>query len=877
MGRSIIIQKASNRLEYPVGQKLANWMIRRNGEHHPDEATHAGFIAPDGRLAARGLTHASWGKGKVDQTHPVAAMQAMDAMDVPYPESWRIGYPQTMPTALSHGLVRYRQHPEMGLHVQADVPMTQYQKAAILRMHRATSGPFFGDGLGRRYEGQSSPRAFFETTDQIEPAGEVIKAIIIFKASVSDPTAPECSGMPMWGDTTMPLKKAFSGEEEAASHPMLAASGFYSNLERVVQKKMPNFAPGQQVKGIINGISPEEIYYSGIAPHLEGNKVAKSDVLATIRQNTPEITENKLTGGKTEYKDWSTPGLTGYTEHLLHTPSTTPGYGYESPHWQYGDVLAHIRYGKAKDEQGNKVTHLDEIQSDWHQAGRKHGYMDFETAAENGRLQGIHDPAYRSLMDMENQAKRDHLRINHSAGDSDEAYSALTGQSRYAGEFAPPNAQNPAVLGRYGITPEQIQEAQRLHQIIRDNPPVQGTKDLIPDAPFKKKWHELALKKAVIEAVKHGSKRITWTTGDTQNNRYGLHHHIDEIRHRRFGVSGDPDDPKFSILALKNGVRQLHKEGLTANELREHLGDDITRQITASPEGRDSLGHWGSIPVTAQTIGGEGMRGFYDNILPKYAQKLAGQYGGEVGMTNLIAKGKPIDPEDVHLDIANGRRSFEADMAQRATYGGYPDSTRDEYLRHVARYNTDRDPVHIHNYLRGFGYIRSDRKPVAEETQMPVHYMDITPAMRSEVQRNGLPLWGESDASLRKAVDDGGPEEMYSHEGASPVRKFHGIVSRITHLPPTMLKPMNGREVGVGDLDDATAQNMKYDEPVHVSAFSDGELRISDGHHRVAAAVQTGKPSIRVHFQAINTRAEHLNRLIALSDRLRQVEEAGNV
>jgi diguanylate cyclase (GGDEF)-like protein len=48
---------------------------------------------------------------------------------------------------------------------------------------------------------------------------------------------------------------------------------------------------------------------------------------------------------------------------------------YISPHWEVDNVVAHARADDRFGPHGERVYHIHEIQSDWHQAGRKHGYV----------------------------------------------------------------------------------------------------------------------------------------------------------------------------------------------------------------------------------------------------------------------------------------------------------------------------------------------------------------------------------------------------------------------------------------------------------------------------------------------------------------------
>ena len=44
----------------------------------------------------------------------------------------------------------------------------------------------------------------------------------------------------------------------------------------------------------------------------------------------------------------------------------------------------------------------------------------------------------------------------------------------------------------------------------------------VPDAPFKKSWPELAMKRTIRQAVEEGKSRVSWTPGEAQAARYDL-------------------------------------------------------------------------------------------------------------------------------------------------------------------------------------------------------------------------------------------------------------------------------------------------------------------------------------------------------------------
>lgn len=111
--------------------------------------------------------------------------------------------------------------------------------------------------------------------------------------------------------------------------------------------------------------------------------------------------------------------------------------------------------------------------------------------------------------------------------------------------------------------------------------------------------------------------------------------------------------------------------------------------------------------------------------------------------------------------------------------------------------------------------------------------------------------------------------ESYSHG-----QKYHGKIPEIKYLPVYTIKR---RELDfrpeVMSVTDSVAKNMNYSEPIEVIAFRYGIddddqspiVTLTDGHHRVAAAIQTKKTYLPVNVRAINCKGEKINALIQLS------------
>lgn len=111
-----------------------------------------------------------------------------------------------------------------------------------------------------------------------------------------------------------------------------------------------------------------------------------------------------------------------------------------------------------------------------------------------------------------------------------------------------------------------------------------------------------------------------------------------------------------------------------------------------------------------------------------------------------------------------------------------------------------------------------------------------------------------------------------------PGKKYSGPVSEIQYLPVSVIhrQQMDFRpEVMV--VTDEVAANMDFSEPVEVTAFRYGsthddkhpEVTLRDGHHRTAAAIQTGRAFLPVQLTAVNALGEKLNALIAMSQTIK--------
>jgi hypothetical protein len=346
------------------------------------------------------------------------------------------------------------------------------------------------------------------------------------------------------------------------------------------------------------------------------------------------------------------------------------GEPYQSRHWdaENPNVLAHMRVSDRVDPEGKKILHVEEIQSDWHQEGRKKGYQRKDLTPEEIELKYFppqvpegHDP-------------------NNYAGYY-EAFDKNTGDfvGRHSGTLTPTQAMRDAVSSANQF------------------------KTGVPEAPFKKNWHELAMKRLINYAAENGYDSIAITPGAEQTKRYKISSHIDNmtIGDENAGLRQISWMPKNSRTeqALKfdkeGNVKQAMLSELQGKNISEIFGKDLSEKIVQSKP-------YERIEGVDLDVGGQGMLGFYDKILPDYLNQFGKPYNSQVELGGHKVLGDP---------------SQRAEASERLGVAGqsFADMTPEE----IAAFNANLDEANAVN----------------------LHKFPITPEMREDVTKQGLPLY----------------------------------------------------------------------------------------------------------------------------------------
>lgn len=145
----------------------------------------------------------------------------------------------------------------------------------------------------------------------------------------------------------------------------------------------------------------------------------------------------------------------------------------------------------------------------------------------------------------------------------------------------------------------------------------------VPSAPFvtdTKAWVGLAMKRMVNYAVANDFNSIAWTTGAQQADRYDL---SKQIKSLTWSTNGETTMIRARGLRGEDVIRWTGAH----TELPSVVGKDMAANIDQQPRRKDGTGK-GEFTGLDLKVGGEGMKAFYDGIVPQVANGLLKRLGG---------------------------------------------------------------------------------------------------------------------------------------------------------------------------------------------------------------------------------------------------------
>lgn len=416
-----------------------------------------------------------------------------------------------------------------------------------------------------------------------------------------------------------------------ARNPQLPTGYFVADVTEDIAEENP------ETEGYAKAVMDEEGWVYGV-----GN--SDEEAIIDAGRNRPDLWEENA---GTKYGNYTLPGGENYRELLLTLPPTevrlpqwkvlrpdgyveatyaseesariqaqrrgegfsvVPGEtkkldgGFRSAHWDELNILAHVRFNDRTAADGSRVLFIEELQSDWGQEGKKKGFlvpMNADRVKEiNARLRQL------AKADKENEPEWDALTAEKNA---------MTGSGTPAGPF------------------------------VTDT----------------KAWLSLGLKRMISYAVENGYDKVAFVNGEQSAERYDLSKQISRIvlHDNSTGGVGRPrlDGPfaggNLTAYGL-NGERVIDGRYVQSeSELADTIGKEAAEKLLSAKaaEARSA-----GVGVRARElsgldlkVGGEGMKTFYDQIVPQVVGDVLKKLGGKTEAVELTApKGKPTQYAD---------------------------------------------------------------------------------------------------------------------------------------------------------------------------------------------------------------------------------------
>lgn len=379
---------------------------------------------------------------------------------------------------------------------------------------------------------------------------------------------------------------------------------------------------------------------------------------------------------------------------------TAPG------HWPGIDnPLLHMRFNDRTDADGKRVLHIEEIQSDWHQAGRDKGYQGTFKATV------AHEPATRSAEEPFPWATR--------------------------------IGQDNEVVSRHRTEEDARRAVPELEAKWNAN-------NGVPNAPFAKTWEEVGLRRMIRWAAEHGYERVTWTTGDQQNERYSLAKRVRKIEwtpnQEPLTAPRPSTDGWLTIVGTDGG--SLIDESATHQRVVDLVGKEVAERLMQAPEVTRNNGRIKSriLQGDGLSIGGEGMRAAYDQRIPSAAKAIAKKFDSRVGTTKVETSESNRNSATFEVVDENGEsRGFY--RTRREAEQEIHNLAETAVEQNIGTRYTGRD---VSDEAARYEIINRARNGAGDA--QTVHYLDMSPKL-VESALNGQPLLFQRDKLNKTQAD----------------------------------------------------------------------------------------------------------------------------
>lgn len=405
-------------------------------------------------------------------------------------------------------------------------------------------------------------------------------------------------------------------------------------------------------------------------------------------------------------------------------------------HWDQPNVVAHIRVNDRVDANGKRILFVEEIQSDWGQKGRDKGFQ--------GEVRPATEQDVRSIMEQVFGFTQGDNIVDMYGWDT---LATVVNDPENAGDL----------IADAGWSQKQ---ADKFLRLAKERKVGAG----IVAGPFVTKtegWLNLALKQIMLEAIKGNYDSVAFVNGEQSADRYNLAKQVSLVSVNkqadgRFltyieGVDGT------ALIRNRDGFSDAGQKAMTAEELEATVGKEVAKQAI---EGKPNKDGWVDVRGDNLRVGGEGMKAFYDKIVPAAVNKLLKKVGGEklssTDMQSSTTATQITMSGTIRFASENDVDDFLTDMSA----SGYEDldyGRSDENELEVRFSNFNQNQFNDASNMYG-GYngraIELNRNEVAvPPSKFDQLGFDVTDAMRETVS-GGLPLFqAAAGPSPRGAFD----------------------------------------------------------------------------------------------------------------------------
>lgn len=442
----------------------------------------------------------------------------------------------------------------------------------------------------------------------------------------------------------------------------------YANSSKFEQYSMPG---GENYREVLLQLERNENNYERQAGEVYRKKsdlVAAYDKLPPGDPRGPEMSQ-QIVALQREYNQ------------LLDKANENQQVGFKSGHWDQPDVLAHLRMKDRTGPNGEKILHVDEIQSDWGQSGRGGNFQntraneEFEQYVKDLR-EKLYQQNVKSLVD--NKVREENKPP------------ILAAMRKSIEETSP--EQVAKYLG-YNTWAEFDDKREKLYRNAK----------LPPHGPYVTNtaaWTDLALKRALHEAAAGGYDKMIFTPGEEQANRYDLSNYINSIYafpdvngkiHLNLHDNDNPDDyplerlrdidpndlhkyvgkevaqrimdkiefpidkEVWQVAHRQNGGVHIYGDDLEsiedARKVVSKVPSEVVPHLEITSRKRRVGGKNAVLHDLDLKVGGEGMKAFYDKLVPKQLMEITKRHDPEVKIKPDVID-TPEGPKDVHaIDI----------------------------------------------------------------------------------------------------------------------------------------------------------------------------------------------------------------------------------